>query len=222
MTPMMDFASARANMVNGQLLTNGIANRDLVAAYGRIPREVLVGPALASRAYLDEDVRVAKGRWMLEPLVEARLIEAALGEGSPTSALILGAASLPTVAMLARFVAALTVIEPDASLAAAARARLSLANVTIVETGLREGYARQAPYDLVLVPGSMASVPKILLDQLVSGGALVTVLRPNPTACGKITVMRRDRDGDIATRHLADAATPYLPEFTPESRFAFQ
>ena len=147
---MTDFSRARANMVHAQLQTNGITDARVIAAYLQTPREAYVNGSLAGLAYLDEDVRLpGTRRWMMEPLVEARLLQLAL-TGRVDRALVLGASRVPTVAMLASFAQVVTVLEPSRDLAQTAAMTLQgLKNVTVIETSLREGYARQAPYDLI-------------------------------------------------------------------------
>lgn len=216
-----DNARARLNMVNGQLLTNGVINRALVDTYRETPRENFVDEALEPFVYLDEDVRIPEtSRYLLEPMVEARMLQVAL-EGTCGSALVLGAASLATVEMVAAFTRHVTVLEPEKKFVASANNRLHRPNVTIIETGYREGYPRQAPYDVILATGALASVPSAIATQLSVGGRLVAVLRSCAFSCGKISVTRRLSEDSFETISLSDASTPYLPGFAPETVFKF-
>ena len=71
---MIDYAAARLNMVEGQLRTNGVADPALLAAFLAVPRERFVPEALRGAAYVDEDLPLGNGRYLMEPLVLARLI----------------------------------------------------------------------------------------------------------------------------------------------------
>ena len=82
------------------------------------------------------------------------------------------------------------------------------------------GYAKQAPYNAILICGGLAEVPASLLDQLADGGRLVTVLREGPEQPGSAVLYRKA--GDIVSyRTLFDANTPILPGFQKEEGFVF-
>lgn len=216
---MIDFAHARANMVNAQLTPNGIHHLELVAAYRDLPRQAWVDPALSARVYTDEDVYLpGTQRFVLEPLVEARLLQEAIREPI-RRALVLGAASLPSIAMLAKFVEKkLFVVEPDPNLAKRA---WEIPNVCSIETSYREGYAKQSPYDVILVPGAMAGIPNVLIEQLGAGGRLLVVLREKPSAAGRAVVARKLENGGIDAMFIANVSTPYLSGFEPAPEFVF-
>ena len=73
---MTDFALARRNMVDGQLRPNRVTNASLLAAVGELPRERFLPEGLRSVAYADDDVPLGNGRFLMEPMVLARLIQA--------------------------------------------------------------------------------------------------------------------------------------------------
>jgi|GEM_PF-1923573 len=221
---MTDFSRARLNMVNAQLEPNGINHEALVAAYKSMPRELLVDDAIRGNVYVDEDLPLKGGkRWVLDPLVEARLIQEAIREPA-SCALVLGAASLPSVVMLAGFVTTLIVLEPDPEIATRAQKRLieqAVCNVVLIETTYKEGYDRQAPYDIILATGAMSRIPPILTGQLSRNGRFLGVWRENERAQGRLIVARKLPDGTINTVTLADASTPWLPGFEPRPEFVF-
>src|SRR5260370_38027229 len=73
---MTDFALARRNMIDGQLRPNRVTNAQLLAAIGELPRERFLPEATRSVAYADDDVPLGNGRYLMEPMVLARLIQA--------------------------------------------------------------------------------------------------------------------------------------------------
>lgn len=221
---MTDFARARLNMVNAQLATNGMHSDALIEAYKSLPREALVDEAQRPFVYRDEDLPLPGGKhWILEPMVEARMVQAALTEPAQT-ALVLGAANAPAAAMLSLFTETVTVIEPDAALARNAAMRFSVlgfGNISVIETGYREGYPRSAPYDVIFVPGAVAALSPVLCDQLSVGGRLVCILRETARAQGRVVLVRKSAEGAAGTRVVMDAATPYLAGFEPARDFVF-
>lgn len=72
----MDFAERRRNMVEGQLRTNKVIDERLIAAMGRVEREKFVPARLAGVAYVDEDIALGGGKYLMEPMVFARLVQA--------------------------------------------------------------------------------------------------------------------------------------------------
>lgn len=219
---MIDFAAARHNMVESQIRPNKVTDPALLDALAAVPRELFVPSERRGIAYVDEDIRIARDRFLMEPAVLARLIQAA--EPSPTEvALDIGCGTGYSTAVLARLVATAIGIESDAALARAASetlAALSVDNAVVVEGPLAEGDAKHAPYDVILIGGgAVAEVPPTLFAQLAEGGRLVGVRRP-ARGLGEAMLYVK-RGGAVSGRALFDAGIPYLPGFAPRPRFEF-
>jgi len=215
----MNFAAARQNMVESQLRTNRVTDETLLSAFEAIPRELFVPEPMRGIAYVDDDLEVAPGRWMMEPMVLARLLQAA--EIRPTDvALSIGCGTGYCCAILARLANTVVALESDGGLARrAARtlSELSIDNVVFVEGRLAGGHPGQAPYDVILINGAVETVPEEIQRQLAEGGRLVTVVR-GPV--GRATLMTR-RGNTVSSRVLFDAAVPVLPDFALEPGFVF-
>jgi protein-L-isoaspartate(D-aspartate) O-methyltransferase len=81
----MDFAARRRNMVENQLRTNKVIDDRLIAAMEKVPREAFVPARLAGVAYVDEDIPLGGGKYLMEPMVFARLVQGlALAPGERT------------------------------------------------------------------------------------------------------------------------------------------
>ena len=218
---MTDFAAARHNMIEGQIRTNKVTDPALLDALAALPREQFVPAERRSAAYVDEDLRLGGERYVMEPMVLARLLQAA--EPTRTDvALDVGCATGYATAVLARLTATAIGLESDPALARTATetlARLAIDNAIVVEGKLADGYAKHGPYDVILVDGAVAEFPPALIDQLAEGGRLVGVKRPG-TGPGAAMLMLKRR-GAVAGRTLFEAATPYLAGFAPKPRFVF-
>jgi protein-L-isoaspartate(D-aspartate) O-methyltransferase len=218
---MTDFAVARHNMIEGQIRTNKVTDPALLDALAALPREQFVPVERRSAAYVDEDLRLAGDRYVLEPMVLARLLQAA--EPTRTDvALDVGCATGYATAVLARVTATAIGLECDAALARAATetlARLSIDNAIVVEGKLADGYAKHGPFDVILVNGAVTEFPRALLDQLAEGGRLVGVRRPGAGPGAAMLMLKRR--GAVAGRTLFEASTPYLTGFAPKPRFVF-
>lgn len=217
----VDFAAARANMVDCQLRTNKVKDARLIHAFETVPRELFVPASQRSIAYVDEDLQVGAGRYLIEPMVLARLLQAA--DISPEDLVLeVGGASGYGTAVLSHLGATIVSLESDKDLAAAAaevQAEVGIDNVLLVEGPLDQGYGKQAPYNVIVINGAVAEIPEAISDQLADGGRLVTVIRGDAGPGQAVLVQRRG--ANISSRVLFDAATPLLPEFERALGFVF-
>jgi protein-L-isoaspartate(D-aspartate) O-methyltransferase len=218
---MPDFATARLNMVEGQVRPNKVVDQRVVDAMMAVPREQFVPKAARGVAYVDEDIPVAPGRYLIEPMVLGRMLQEA--RLAPEDiVLVIGAGTGYSAAVLSRIAATVVAVESDADLARRASATLQeqgAENAVVVEAPLADGYPKQAPYDVVIIDGAVAEVPEALLGQLAEGGRLVGVVAPDGRL-GRAMLYER-RGGAVAGRVLFEAGTPLLPGFSPAARFVF-
>ncbi len=218
---MTVFEVARSHMLESQLRPNKVTGDRVLNAFASIRRELFVPEHLRPVAYIDEDLPLGGGRYLMEPMVAARLLQAAAIARTDT-VLIVGAGTgyeAAVTAMLARNVLAL---EEDPELARQARAALvehAIASVTVVEGPLREGYRPRALYDVILFGGAVVETPPEIVAQLADGGRLLFVVKP-ANAMGRAILMTRT-GGVLARRVIFDAATPVLPGFAPKPAFEF-
>jgi protein-L-isoaspartate(D-aspartate) O-methyltransferase len=218
---MTEFGAARAHMIESQLRPNKVMDGRVLGAFAEIRREFFVPEHLRAVAYIDEDLPIGGGRYLMEPMVVARLLQAAMIERTDT-VLIIGAGTgyeAAVAAMLARSVIAL---EENPELARRARAALvdhSIASVSVVEGPLSQGYRPRAPYDVILFCGAVVEVPSEIDSQLAEGGRLLATVK-SASGIGRATLRTRT-GGVIAQRVLFDAATPLLPGFLPKPAFVF-
>ncbi len=228
---LMDYAAARANMIECQVRTNKVIDTSVIAAMATVPREAFVPEALRPVAYIDEDLTVAPGRFLLEPMIIARLLQFA--EIKKTDrALDFATGTGYGAALLAQLAGSVTALDSRASLLDLARRALVAAPVPVsfVEAPL-DGVLAQAEglngqsFDVILVSGALPKVPTALFDLLAEGGRLVTVLKPDVAGGGEAPMgsatLFVKRGGITAGRTLFDSATPLLPEFAPKPQFVF-
>ncbi|MBR0681654.1 protein-L-isoaspartate O-methyltransferase [Roseomonas eburnea] len=218
----MDFAEARRHMVDGQLRPNRVDDPRIVAALRELPRERFAPAALAARAYADADLPLPGGRAMLKPLVIAWLVQlAALKRGE--RALVLCSGTGFGAALMAAMGGIVTAVEDDAALLGIARAALPAAvpagSVTLVEADPARGHAAGAPYDVIMIEGGVAEVPRAIEEQLAEGGRLVAIrLAGGPP--GRAVLVRRAGGAFSATQEF-DAHAPMLAAFAATPTFAF-
>jgi protein-L-isoaspartate(D-aspartate) O-methyltransferase len=217
----MNYQTARTNMVESQVRTNKVTDPVLIEALSSVPRELFVPAPLRGIAYVDEDLALGDGRYLVEPMVAARLLQSAALQ-STDRLLEVGCGTGYGTAVAAHLVGRVVAVESVPAHVRRARellAELKLANVEIVEAPLAAGAPNRGPYDAILVSGAVAEVPKELTAQLADGGRLLAVVK-RAIGLGQATLTLRTGD-TFSRRTLFDAATPLLPEFEPRESFVF-
>jgi protein-L-isoaspartate(D-aspartate) O-methyltransferase len=222
---MTDFATLRQGMVDNQLRTGGVTDRELLRAFLAVPREVFADPTEAPFVYADRDVRMPGGggaeRLMMPAAQLARLIQTlAVAPGAKT--MVIGCGSGYSAAILARLADRVVAVEENESLAALARDRLAAhgaEKVLVVPGKLTEGYLAEAPYDAILVDGAVELVPDALIRQLAPDGRLAAIVRQN--AVSRATIYERAGDDAGPGWPKFDAWAALLPGFAREREFVF-
>lgn len=212
--PIPDFGAARQAMVDSQLRPQGVNDPAVVAAMSLVPRERFVPDEQRPIAYADRPVPLGDGRAMPAPAVTGLLLTA-LAPLPGETALVVGAGTGYSAAVLKQMGVAVTALESSPSLAAVARAQ----GIDVVEGPLSKGHARRAPYDLLLIDGAVEIIPDAIVDQLAEGGRLGAGLAGE----GGIVrlIVGRKAGGGFGFHSIADAGTPRLPGFERPPAFTF-
>ena len=208
---MTDFAAQRENMVESQVRPNGVTDRRILDAMADVRRENFVPDERSTVAYMDEDVPLGGGRYLIEAMAFAKLLQ--LADVKPgDKVLLVGAGMGYGAAIAAQLAAEVIAVEQVPSLAAAAKRELAgLANVLVIEGMLAEGAKGQGPYDAIIVEGRIAEVPEGLIGQLAGKGRLVAVVGEHDVAKAQVLTTT----GKTVSRRVAfDASIAPLPGFS--------
>lgn len=221
----MDFAAARRHMVDCQIRPNKVTDERLIEILETLPRERFVPESRQSLAYIDEDLKITEDRYLMEPVVLARLLQA-LCEGRRDNAggvaLVVGCGAGYSAAVLGHLYDMVFALESDGGLAAEATklmSDLAMDNVVVQEGPLNEGWAKEAPFDAIFIDGCVEEIPESIVSQLANGGKLATICK---SANGLGHAVLKIRNGDASSqRELFDASVPLLKEFNKEAGFVF-
>ncbi|MBL8324830.1 MAG: protein-L-isoaspartate O-methyltransferase [Rubrivivax sp.] len=219
---------ARFNMIEQQIRPWDVLDPVVLDLLAAMRREDFVPAAYRSLAFVDTQVPLLPGApdgaCMLEPKVEARVLQE-LKLQRHEKVLEIGTGSGFMAALLAHRSMQVHTLECHPALASAARDALrrnGVFNATVHDTqpaqGAR-GLAAEGPYDAIVLSGSVAEVPRALLEQLKHGGRLVAVVGQEPIMTARL--LTRTGPAAYAERDLFDTVAPRLLGFGEPSRFSF-
>ena len=212
-----NFEQMRRAMVASQLRTTGVNDPRVVAAMAEVPRERFVPSERRALAYADAMVPLGDGRCLNPPMAIGRMLTEARLRGHER-ALVIGAATGYSAAILSRLVASVVAVEEAPELAAFAREALAGTGVEVVEGPLEQGHKAGAPYDFILIDGAVESVPQAIVDQIADGGEFSLALIDEGVtrlSVGRVVA------GAFGTSAFADAAAAPLPGFRKPRGFIF-
>ena len=212
-SPIPDFAAAREAMVESQLRPQGVTDPTILSAMGRIEREKFLPGKTRALAYVDRAVAIGEGRFMPAPAVLGQLLSQMMPEHGQR-ALVVGAGTGYSAAVLAAMGLDVSAIESDPALLAAAKEL----GINPVEAPLENGLATGAPYDQILVDGAIEYIPDALIDQLADGGRLGAGVIDRGISR---LVVGRKAGGAFGTVSIGDAGVPPLPGFSRPKAFTF-
>jgi protein-L-isoaspartate(D-aspartate) O-methyltransferase len=217
----MNIEQARFNMIEQQIRPWDVLDQGVLSLLAVVKREDFVPAAYKALAFVDTEVPLAKGRSMLAPKVQARLLQE-LNVHKHESVLEFGTGTGYMAALLGHKAQQVLSLEPVAELADTARANLrraSVMNVTVRQADGPNILADDGPFDVILLSGSVAEVPPALLAQLKIGGRLAAIVGELPMM--RAMLFTRSGEHDFASTVLFDTVAARLPGFPEPTRFKF-
>lgn len=218
---LQDVEQARYYMIEQQIRPWNVEDAAVLELLAQVKREDFVQLAHKSVAFADMALPLPGGQYMLAPRVQARLVQDAAIK--PTDKVLeIGAGSGYTTALLAKLAQRVISLEINAEVADLARANLHRAgihNAEVRQTDGSQGAAADAPFDVILLGGSVAEVPQALLSQLKLGGRLVAIVGEEPIMHAQ--VVTRTSETNFTSEDKWDDNAPRLQNFPQPSSFKF-
>jgi protein-L-isoaspartate(D-aspartate) O-methyltransferase len=217
----MNIEQARFNMIEQQIRPWDVLDNSVLSLLAMIKREDFVPAAYRSMAFMDLEVPLPDGQCMLAPRVEARLLQE-LNLHKHEKVLEIGAGSGFMAALLAHKAQRVVSLEIRPELAALASQNLrraGIANAEVRQADGTLGCTQDAPFDAIILSGSVASVPDKLLSQLKPGGRLLAIVGQEPMM--QAMLVTQGTSGSYQSRVLFDVVAPRLDGFAEPTRFHF-
>lgn len=224
-----DLERARFNMIEQQIRPWDVLDLQVLDLLSQVRREEFVPLAHKALAFVDmqiplqgdTDAAMRRGECMLEPKVEARMLQD-LKLAGHEKVLEVGAGSGYMAALLAQRAQRVISLELEPELVKMARENLQRAGITNVdvrEADGANGLPGDAPFDAIVLSGSVAEVPAALLAQLKIGGRLAAITGSEPIM--RFTLITRTGETTWTTAQPWDVNAPRLAHFPEPSRFSF-
>lgn len=178
----LDFEQARFNMVEQQIRTWEVLDQAVLDLLFRIHREDFVPARYRSLAFIDEEIPLGHGEVMLAPKLEARLTqEARLQPGDCVLEVGTGSGYMTALlASLSRHVHSVDIVPEFTVQARQKLAAHGIANVTLETGDAARGWPNHAPYDAIVLTGSVPCLVPEIERQLTIGGRLLAVVGDEP------------------------------------------
>jgi len=178
----MNLEQARSNMVEQQIRPWEVIDQDVLDLLYMVPRENFVPPALRNLAFVDMEIPIGEGERMWAPKIEARALQS-LAVRKSDRVLEVGTGSAYLTALLAHRAAQVCSVEIKPALAAFGRGNLErhgVDNVSLETGDAARGWSTSAPYDVIVLTGSVPVLPEAILEQLAPGGRLFAIVGEAP------------------------------------------
>ncbi|SFA80431.1 protein-L-isoaspartate(D-aspartate) O-methyltransferase [Collimonas sp. OK607] len=219
----MNIEQARFNMIEQQIRPWNVLDLDVLELLTVVRREEFVPAAYKSLAFSDTEIPLPGGESMLAPKVEARLLQEAAVK-KHEQVLEIGSGSGYMAALLCYKARHVTTVEIDPELKTLAAKNLAAYGITNVEVALGSGaqgwdQSETKTYDVIVISGSLSTLPDAFLKQLNVGGRIVAILGDAPVMTAQI--ITRTSDNSYSTRQLFETDVKPLRDAAAHSNFKF-
>lgn len=217
----MNMEQARFNMIEQQIRPWDVLDTHVLHLLSVVKREDFVPADQKALAFVDMEISLPRGQFMLAPRVEARLLQD-LALQHHEKVLEIGTGSGYMAALLAHCSQQVISLEIESELAELARNNLRRAGIHNVEVHLADGCAgapNDGLFDVIVLSGSVAQIPPVLLAQLKVGGRLGTIVGQEPMM--QATFITRTSATEFRTTQPWDTVAPRLLHFPEPAHFSF-
>jgi len=220
---------ARFNMIEQQIRPWEVLDAQVLDLLTRVHREDFAPATHRALAFADMELPLTnpavEGKVMLAPRVEARMLQDL--QLQPTDKVLeIGTGSGHMAALMAGLCQRVVTLEIDEALASSARNNLQKAGIGNVDVRVADATAQQfaacateAPYNAIVLSGSVTEIPAALLNLLAPGGRLMAIVGDEPVM--RATIVTRTADAAFQTAQPWDTVAPRLQHFPEPSRFHF-
>lgn len=211
----------RFNMIEQQIRTWEVLDPVVLDLLKQVPREDFVPAQYLGLAFADLEIPIGHGQRMLSPKMEARIVQS-LSLKPTDRVLEVGTGSGYMTALLAKLVKQVVSVDCIPEFTENARKKLQqhgYSNI-VLETGdAAQGWQPHAPYDVIVLTGSLPVLPAQLQQQLAVGGRMFVVVGEAPVM--EATLIQRVAENTFRSDVLFETCVPELAGAPQPERFSF-
>jgi protein-L-isoaspartate(D-aspartate) O-methyltransferase len=216
----MNIEQARFNMIEQQIRPWDVLDLDVLNLLMVVKREAYVPTAYKALAFMDTEIPLPCGANMFAPKLVARSLQDAAVK-KHEHVLEIGAGSGYMAALLAHKARHVTTVEIEPELKALAEKNLAangVTNATVVLGDGAQGWqgsgANSAPYDVIVISGSLPVLPEAFLKQIKVGGRIIAIVGEAPVMSAELITRTSEvayntvKLFETSVKPLRNAATP--------------
>ncbi len=217
----MNIEQARFNMVEQQIRPWEVLDQQVLDLLYVVRREDFVPEAYRALAFSDLEIPIGEGETMLQPKVEARILQE-VAPGGTDKVLEVGTGSGYMAALLAHRARHVHSVEISPALKRFGEANLrktGIVSVTVEQGDAARGWSKHAPYDVIVLTGSTPVLPDAFLAQLAPGGRLFAVVGEPPVMSARLVTAVGG--GSFNTLDLFETVLAPLKNALEREKFVF-
>ncbi|MFK5998657.1 MAG: protein-L-isoaspartate O-methyltransferase [Rhodobacterales bacterium] len=217
---MTDYKMARTAMVDCQIRPSDVTKYPIIEAFLTTPRETYVPDSCRPIAYVGDHMDLGNQRSLLDPRVFAKMLDA-LNIQPDELVLDIGCGLGYSTAILAKLAEAVVAVESDADMVektTAALSQQSVDNAFVAFGDLTEGNAKNGPYDVIILQGSVGKIPTALIDQLKEGGRICTIFGDHKIGECRVGYKSNKK---LSWQVVFNATAPLIKGFETKAEFKF-
>lgn len=212
---------ARFNMIEQQIRPWNVLDKGVLELLTIVKREKFLPEKQKSLAFMDTELPLADGSLSLTPKIEAHIVQD-VAIKKHENALVVGSGTGYLPALLAFHARHVTCVENSPAISSAAQQALhreGVANVSIVQGDASKGWSDGAPYDVIVMTGSLQILPEEFKQQLKPGGRMFVILGSAPVMTAYLITKLSESAFD--TKPLFDTSVTAIANADAVSAFTF-
>lgn len=216
----MNIEKARFNMIEQQIRPWNVLSQDVLDKLIVVKRENFFPESQKSLAFFDTELPLIEGAYSMSPKLEARIAQELAFQENET-VLLIGAGNGYLAALIASLTKHVTVMEAIPELKTLAEKNLMKNAVMNVDVLLGDGLQvkNSLGFDVIVVNGSLESIPSELQNQLNAGGRLFAIVGKDPIMAAQI--ITRESELFFNTKSVFETSVKRLPQAQAMSAFKF-
>jgi len=216
----MNLDQARLNMIEQQIRPWEVLDQRVLDLLNTVPREDFVPEAYRMLAFADTSIPLGDGQVMMPPRVEARILQA-LNLLEDETVLEIGTGSGYVTALLASLAKQVISVDINPDMTRRASEKLAahgITNVTLETGDGAHGWNTHAPYDVIVITGSLPILPATFKQALKVGGRLLAIVGDAPAM--EVRLITRVGEMEWTEEDLFETDLPALINAPQPERFS--